>query len=205
MIYETDKDGNVIGLMGTGVGDPDPRTFMIDMIDLSIVLQEPIPKPAPTPTPMPPVPKPPGLPPCVKDYLSKFFDRSMLDAITWDRGIPRYVPMRDARAFTLDDTIYFGIGQYDPTDGISVDEIQLIGHEVTHSRQYRQNGSLRQKGKYLFQSAAWGVVGAIAGTAAHTDGMAWSLGYYGNKYEKEAEAMESKIRTDLNKNGNPCH
>src|SRR6266852_7647052 len=58
----------------------------------------------------------PGLTPCVKDYLSKFFDRSMLNAITWDHGIPWYVPMRDASAFTLDDMIYFGSGQYDPLD-----------------------------------------------------------------------------------------
>ncbi len=42
----------------------------------------------------------------------------MVDAITWDHGIPWYVPM-DAAAFTLDGMIYFGDGQYNPLNGIS--------------------------------------------------------------------------------------
>lgn len=128
----------------------------------------------------------------------------MLDAITWDHGIPWFVPMRDASAFTLDDVIYFGDGQYDPLNGISIDEMVLIGHEVTHSRQYRENGSLRQKRNYLVQSAVKGIAGAIVGTAAHVDGLAWNMAYYGNKYEKEAFEMGKKIRADLVKNGNPC-
>ena len=61
----------------------------------------------------------------------------MLDAITWSQGIPWYVPI-DAAAFTLDDHIYFGTGSFDSADGIQLDEIVLIGHETTHSRQCRQ-------------------------------------------------------------------
>jgi hypothetical protein len=141
----------------------------------------------------------PGLTPCVRDYLSKFFDRSMLDAITWDHGIPWYVPM-NADAFTLDDMIYFGDGKYNPLNGISDEEMELIGHEVTHSRQYRQNGSLRQKVKYLVDSAKKG----IAGVYAVGPELGWDLSYYGNKYEWEAMGMEKKIREDLIKNGNPC-
>jgi Domain of unknown function (DUF4157) len=76
----------------------------------------------------------------------------MLDSITLGQGIPSYVPM-DAAAFTLDDHIYFGEGAFDPRDGIQFGEITLIGHETTHVRQHRQNGSLRQKGKYLVDSA----------------------------------------------------
>lgn len=114
------------------------------------------------------------------------------------------MPMQDARGFTLDDMIYFGDGEYNPLNGISNEEMELIGHEVTHSRQCRQNGSLRQKGRYLFQSAKWGVVGAIVGAQYHVDGLAWSLAYYGNKYEKEAEAMEAGISKDLEQHGNPC-
>jgi YD repeat-containing protein len=147
---------------------------------------------------------PPRLTPCVTDYLSKFFDRSMLEAITWDRGIPWYVPMQDARAFTLNDMIYFGDREYDPLNGISDEELTLIAHEVTHSRQYRQNGSLRFKAKYLIQGAVHGGVGALEGTAAHMDGLAWEMSYYGNKYEIEAETMEKKIAKDIEQNGNPC-
>ncbi len=141
----------------------------------------------------------PGLPDCVKNYLSKFFEKSLLDAITWDQGVPFYVPI-DAAAFTLDDHIYFGPGSYNPLNGIQEDEIILIAHEVTHSRQYRENGSLRQKARYLSESAAQGIVGTIEWNA----GMGFALSYYGNKYEKEAYDLDKKVRDDLIKNGNPC-
>jgi hypothetical protein len=124
----------------------------------------------------------------------------MLDAITWSQGIPWYVPM-DAAAFTLDDHIYFGTGSFDPSDGIQLDEIILIGHETTHSRQYRQNGSLRMKGKYLVNSAVMGAAGSYAGGVGVTFDVA---SYYGNKFEQEAFKMEQKIKDDLAKNGNPC-
>jgi hypothetical protein len=136
----------------------------------------------------------PGLTDCVKDYLSKFFDRSLLDAIRWDHGIPWYVPM-DAAAFTLDDMIYFAAGEYTPLDGISNREMELIGHEVAHSRQYRENGSLRMKGKYLFESAKGALIGGVVGGGA----FAWSMSYYGNKYEHEAAAIEKKIKKNLRK------
>jgi hypothetical protein len=113
--------------------------------------------------------------------LAKFFDRSMLDAITWSQGIPWYVPM-DAAAFTLEDHIYFGTGSFDASDGIQLDEIILIGHEVVHARQYRQNGSLRQKAKYLIDSGIKGAAGASLGGAS----LGWTLSYYGNKFEGEA-------------------
>ncbi len=118
---------------------------------------------------------------------------------TWEQGIPFYVPM-DAAAFTLDDHIYFGEGAFDPLDGIQLGEIILIGHETTHVRQYRQNGSLRQKGKYLVDSAKMGLVGTIVGGT----NLGSILSYYGNKFENEAFRMEKKIRDDLAKNGNPC-
>ena len=109
----------------------------------------------------------------MKDYLSKFFDRSMLDAITWSQGIPFGVPGgNDNRGFTLDDHIYFGRNAYDPSDGISFGEIVLIGHEVTHSRQYRQNGSLRQKRNYLLEGAKKGVLGVILETKTGIPGVA---------------------------------
>ncbi|MGH9967127.1 MAG: eCIS core domain-containing protein [Pyrinomonadaceae bacterium] len=64
----------------------------------------------------------------------------LLEAITWGHGIPLYVPGgNDNDAFTLDDHIYFATGKYTPLNGISNYEIELIGHEVTHSRQYRQS------------------------------------------------------------------
>ena len=121
----------------------------------------------------------------------------MLDAITFGQGIPWYVPM-DAAAFTLDDHIYFGTGSFDPTDGIQLKEIILVGHETTHSRQYRQNGSLRMKGKYLVNSAVMGAAGSYVGVPFDF------ASYYGNKFEQEAFKMEKKIKDDLAKNGNPC-
>lgn len=123
----------------------------------------------------------------------------MLDAITYGQGIPSYVPM-DAAAFTLDDHIYFGEGAFDPHDGIQLGEITLIGHETTHVRQYRQNGSFRQKAKYLVDSAKMGLVGTVIGG----NSLGSILSYYGNKFEKEAFEMERKIKDDLAKNGKPC-
>lgn len=148
-------------------------------------------------------PKPPGLTDCVKKYLSKFFDPALLGAITWEHGIPWYVPM-DARAFTLDDHIYFGEGEYTPLNGISDFEMELLGHEITHSRQYRQNGSLRQKGNYLLESAKKGITGAILEGKTGMPGLAWNLSYFGNKFEGEAWNVERSIQEDLAKNGNPC-
>jgi RHS repeat-associated protein len=145
-------------------------------------------------------PRPPGLPTCLMNYLAKFFDPSMLSAITWSNGIPWYVPMA-ADAFTLDDHIYVDPSAFDPSDGIQLSEILLIGHEATHVRQYRQNGSLRMKGKYLINSAVMGAAGSYAGGMAVGFSFA---SYYGNKFEKEAYQMQEKIKNDLAKNGNPC-
>jgi RHS repeat-associated protein len=159
--------------------------------------QKPYPPPIPQPAPTPP--KPPGLSDCIKNYLAKFFDRSMLDAITWGQGIPWYVPGgNDNGAFTLDDHIYFGTGAFNPSDGIQLREIILIGHETAHVRQYRQNGSLRMKAKYLANSAIMGAAGSYVGVSFDI------ASYYGNRFEQEAFKMEKKIRDDLAKNGNPC-
>jgi hypothetical protein len=139
-------------------------------------------------------PPPTGLPACIKNYLAKFFDRNMLDAITTSNGIPWYVPI-EADAFTLDDHIYFDPSAFDPTDGIQLSEIILAGHEAAHVRQYRQNGSLRMKGKYLVNSA-------VMGTAGSHFGLDFSFAsYYGNKYEREAYNFQHKITDDLAKNG----
>jgi hypothetical protein len=153
------------------------------------------------PEPATPAPEPAGtgLPDCVKNYLAKFFDRSMLDAITLGMGIPFYVPI-DARAFTMNDHIYYKEGQYDAADGIQVGEIILMGHETAHVRQYRQNGRLRQKVKYLANSAKMGAIGTTLGGSW----LGEFLSYFGNKFEKEASIMEQKIRDDLARNGNPC-
>jgi Domain of unknown function (DUF4157) len=111
-----------------------------------------------------------------------------------------------ANAFTLDDHIYFDLGQYDPTDGTSDIEMALIGHEATHVRQYRQNGSLRQKGRYLFNSAKNGVKSAIFFTLLGQNAVNGfdAESYYGNDYEIEATGVEQAIQKDLLRFGNPC-
>ena len=47
--------------------------------------------------------------------------------------------MRDARAFTLFDHIYFNKNEFNADDGISDGELTLVAHEVRHSGQYRQS------------------------------------------------------------------
>lgn len=151
--------------------------------------------------------KDPGLTDCTKNYLSKFYDRSLLDTITWEHGIPWYVPM-DAAGFTLGVHIYFGEGQYDSQNGISNGEMELIGHEAAHVQQFRQNGEFSMAMKYLFESAKQGAKGFVEGLSSPVPGLGVAFAthdsYYGNKYEIEAEAMEKKIRADMIKNGNPC-
>ncbi len=133
-----------------------------------------------------------GLTPCVNDYLSKFFDRKLLDQIEVHRDqLPAIVPGKDdTAAYTASERdIWFNKGQYSPntTTGIA-----LIGHEVEHAHQWRKYGGAFGL-LYLGDSA--GVFYASGNPA---------LAYPMNRFEVSARKKEKQILDDMEKNGNPC-
>ncbi|HKO42435.1 MAG TPA: RHS repeat-associated core domain-containing protein, partial [Pyrinomonadaceae bacterium] len=140
-----------------------------------------------------------GLPDCIKKYLSKFFDRAMLDAIILEKGLPSFVPP-DKGAFTFGDRVYYKESEYNAADGIQPGDIILMGHEATHVRQYRQNGRLRQAARYLANSVKMGAIGTAVAGMQFMD----FFSYFANKFESEAFRMGEEIRKDLIVNGNPC-
>jgi hypothetical protein len=133
-----------------------------------------------------------GLTPCVKQYLSKFFDKKLLDQINIHRDeLPAIVPGKDdTAAYTASEyDIWFNKGQYSPntTRGIA-----RIGHEVEHAYQWRKYGGAFGL-LYLGDSAA---VFYITGNP--------DLAYPLNRFELSAQKKEKQILDDINKNGNPC-
>jgi hypothetical protein len=162
-------------------------------------LPRPKPAPAPSPTPAPP---PKKLPDCVKKFLSQFaYFNEVLNDVTYSTdGVPGYVP-QDARAFTLGDHIYFKEGKlFDPSDGVSDEEMILLAHELRHVNQYRWNGKKTFAVEYLWESAKKGLEGYyIAGPA-----LAFELSYWGNQYEADARSTEEVVAHDIGVLGNPC-
>jgi RHS repeat-associated protein len=141
---------------------------------------------------------------CVKNLLAKYFDRGLLDSIRiHTNGLPSFVPNRMA-AYTSRDNVYYAQGQYDPH---SARGIAIIGHEATHAEQYRQNGNLRFKAKYLFSSLVAGADVTYGGRGSVMPRFDSAQAYYGNKYEKEAQRREQQILNDLDQQyggSNPC-
>jgi YD repeat-containing protein len=162
------------------------------------------PRPAKTPTPQPtPTPEPQNkkLPDCVKKFLAQFayFDQ-VVDSITFStNGIPWYVPM-DARAFTLGDHIYFAKDQFDPSNGVSDEEMILLAHETRHVNQYRWAGKKTFAKDYLWESAKRGLEGYYLGGTY----LAFELSYWGNEYEADARSDADFIKREIERNGNPC-
>jgi hypothetical protein len=157
----------------------------------------------------------PGLTDCTKNFLSNFYDRSMLDAITWEHGVPWHIKLFATvtpGAYTSGDHIYFEPGNYHPLDGISDAEMEGIAHEVAHVRQFRENGSLGMTFKYLWNSTKNGVEGFVQGGGLSGSpagpGLGFALGYhatyYGNKFEHDADRMERTVSAHITKHGNPC-
>ncbi len=133
--------------------------------------------------------------------MSQFahFDQ-VVDAITYSTdGVPWYVPM-DAAAFTLGDHIYFKKGEFDPSNGVSDDEMTLLAHEARHVNQYRWYGKKTMAASYLWESARKGVEGYYLGGTA----LAFELSYWGNEYEGDARDLEDVVANHIRRFGNPC-
>lgn len=133
-----------------------------------------------------------GLTPCLKEYLSKFFDRKLLDQIIIHRdALPAIVPNKDdTSAYAANEReIWFNKGQYSPntTRGIA-----RIGHEVEHNYQWRKYGG----------AFALLYLGDSAGLFYLTGNP--DLAYPLNRFEISAQKKERQILDDIKKNGNPC-
>lgn len=129
---------------------------------------------------------------CVKDYLSKFFDRKLLDGIYIHRdGLPAIVPNKDDTAAyaSNEHEIWFNQGQYSPN---TVRGIARIGHEVEHNYQWRRYTTAFA---LLYLGDSVGVF--------YSTGIA-SLAYPLNRFEVSARKKEKQILDDMEKNGNPC-
>jgi hypothetical protein len=127
-----------------------------------------------------------GLPPHVMKKLASHFEGFDLDRIRILAGIPRYVRMFAAiepSAYASGHVLYFSEGAYDPR---SEEGIALIGHEVTHSRQYAEFGTWRFRLKYLGDYLKNRMKGMTAAEA-----------YRSVSFEKEARRMQSLILGDL--------
>jgi RHS repeat-associated protein len=126
---------------------------------------------------------------CQKGWLGKYFPDIDLDGINVHMGLPWYLPNPDNyAAHTGSRTdIYFNEKYYDPN---SISTVGTAGHELTHVRQWRENGTLSFIPRYT-----WDLI---------------KNGGYGPDipFEKEAYDNGSNIRRDLeerNRNGErPC-
>lgn len=140
-------------------------------------------------------PRDPGKPlsDCVKRLLSSWFSELDLSKVNAHKGLPGHV-RRDATAYTEYYDIYFRDG----IDQNSIDGIALIGHELTHTRQFKRYDSWRHPGgfpaRYLAEAGrAWWKGGDPAGR--------------GNRFENEAYNMEASLKKQLQAqygNKNPC-
>lgn len=132
-----------------------------------------------------------GLTDCVKNYLSKFFDRKVLDSIRVDKDHLPFIAPSDARAFTNNgEVIAFNKGEYQPNTKRG---IALIGHETVHIFQARKYGDATFGALYLGDSAA------LLYEFKNMD-----VAYLANRFEVEAFKKQREIEADLDKNGNPC-
>jgi hypothetical protein len=139
-----------------------------------------------------------GLTECVKNYLSKFYDRKILDEVIIHRDeLPAIVAGKDKTgAYTSNEyEIWFNKNQYSPNTKAG---IALIGHELTHILQWRKYGAAFGV-LYLGDSVKVGATTAIISPLATGD-----AAYKLNSYEMAATKKEKEILADLDKNGNPC-
>jgi hypothetical protein len=171
---------------------------------------------------------PKSLPNCIKNYLigkhkvnkdavnSATFTRSKEIKINFtatgsilgiDLTGQTYTHIVSAAAFTWGYNIDFQENEFDPSNGLSDLEVELAGHEVVHTDQYRNDDLFTQK--YLLN-----YVENLADSAVFTNvAKLWAQGisgigdiaYRNINYEKEAKALQEKILKDIAENGNPCN
>jgi len=157
--------GGLTGDRPHGGGDPDPPTTEP---------QKPVPQPAPDP----------GQPlsPCVQNRLGPYFPGLDLSKIRVQEGIPGYV-VGNPLAYTEGNRIYFSKGEYDPH---SVQGLSDIGHEITHSQQYANLGTIKFQSQYLGEYAMLRKLGLDHDTA-----------YRDISFEIEARKRAAIIQKDL--------
>ena len=132
-----------------------------------------------------------GLTPCVKQYLSKFFARKLLDQIIIHRDeLPAIVPGKDdTAAYAANESeIWFNKGQYSPNTSRGIGR---IGHEVEHAYQWNKYSAFG----LLYLGDSVGVFYATGRT---------EFAYELNRFEISARKKEKQILDDIAKNGNPC-
>ena len=137
------------------------------------------------------------LTPCAMGRLRPYFPGIDLNHVDIHEGVPSYV-IGNPRAYTEGNDIYFRPGEYDPH---SLRGLTLIGHELTHVKQYAQLGRRRFQRLYgteYFQLRNLGL--------GHQDA------YEAISFEIAARKMGAIINRDLGKamrqigrdGGDPC-
>jgi hypothetical protein len=134
-----------------------------------------------------------GLSDCVKKWLSRFFDRTVLDQIRiHGDGLPPLIPEEGTGAATTSNQdIYFPKGEYNPH---TITGIATIGHEIEHIMQFRKYGDSFGL-LYLAESASVGLL------------VSPSLVYWGNRFEVQARGREQEIvsyLTAMTDGKDPC-
>lgn len=122
------------------------------------------------------------LPESAIKLLAPYFPTMDLREIRVREGIPWYVPM-GASAYADRNYIYFAPGAYDP---YSVEGIAILGHEITHSAQYKAIGTMKFRALYLWE---W-----VRGLYKH---LSFRGAYARNPFEVAAARMQSRIYDDL--------
>lgn len=133
----------------------------------------------------------------MQNRLAPYFPGLDLSKIRIFEGIPGYV-VGNPGAYTEGNNIYFAMGEYDP---YSVGGLADIGHELTHSQQYRRLGTVRFQSRYLAEYFKLRDLGL-----GHNDA------YLSISFEVAARKMRGLINKDLSnlmrqvgrEGGNPC-
>ncbi|MGH8242953.1 MAG: RHS repeat-associated core domain-containing protein [Steroidobacteraceae bacterium] len=133
-----------------------------------------------------------SLPRAVIDTLQPYFAGFDLTQIRIYNGIPKLVKAFaevDPDAYTSRNRIYFAESVYDPN---SASGIALIGHEILHSRQYREIGTWHFRARYYKEYRA-GIKRSLSEGEA----------YRNISLERAAYELQAKIETDLIAAGYP--
>lgn len=121
---------------------------------------------------------------CEKRILEPHFPNMNLDSIDVQQGIPNLAAALGASgadAWTFMNTIYLGV----PDAPNTIDGITLLGHEITHSNQYKSMS-------LLGMGLSYGAMHAV-------------FGYTNNPYEVDARRMERAINKKMQQGGgDPC-
>ena len=122
------------------------------------------------------------------DIYPEFVASYDLHDIRVREGIPWYV-VGDPAAYTSGNDIYFAPGKYDPT---TASGLALIGHEALHAQQYQELGTFQFRVSYLGEYLG----GRLSGLSRRN-------AYGGISFERDAYALQGRIKQDLERRGYP--